>query len=237
MIAIPAVDLRDGACVQLVGGAYDEERIRLKDPVAVAKRWGELGFKRLHIVDLDCATGRGNNDEVISQMLSEGDGEMQVGGGLRTTPRVEQLLNAGAAFAIVGTRAVTDALWLADIARQFPRRIIVAADVRGRQLATHGWEQVLPKDILSVIDELNALPLAGILVTAVHVEGQMHGPDLSLVEDVVARATLPILASGGVASVEDLRALADRGAAATVIGMALYSGALDARALAEEFAG
>jgi phosphoribosylformimino-5-aminoimidazole carboxamide ribotide isomerase len=208
----------------------------LKDPVAVAMRWADIGFKRLHVVDLDSATGRGDNADVIDQILANRKSDVQVGGGIRSTPRVEQLLTKGAAFAVVGTRAVTDSTWLSEITCRFPQQIILAADVRGRQIVTHGWEQSLPKDIIDLVAELNAVPLAAVLVTAVHVEGQMQGPDLALIEEVVAEATLPVLASGGVGTMQDLRALADRGAAATIIGMALYSGALDAHAVAEEFA-
>jgi len=236
MIAIPAVDLRSGACVQLVGGSYDAERIRLSDPVAVAKGWADWGFGRLHVVDLDGATGRGNNSALIERLLADRQCEVQVGGGVRSTDRVAQLVTAGAASVVVGTRAVTDAAWLAEISCRFPGQIIVAADVRGRRIATNGWQQSLAKDIVELIDELNTLPLAAVLVTAVHVEGQMHGPDLALVEDVVRSAAVPILASGGVACIDDLRALAVRGVSGTVIGMALYSGALDPRTVAEEFA-
>jgi phosphoribosylformimino-5-aminoimidazole carboxamide ribotide isomerase len=236
MIAIPAVDLRDGACVQLVGGDYADERVRLADPAGVARDWVRYGFRRLHVVDLDAATGRGSNREIISELLRDTSASLQVGGGVRDETRIEELLASGASAVVVGTRALEDADWLAQVATTYPNEILVAADVRDRRVVTHGWARTLPREIIDVTEELSALPLAGLLVTAVHREGRMQGADLFLMEDVVDAASFPVYASGGIGSVADLRALADRGVAAAVIGMALYTGAIDPWQTAEEFA-
>jgi phosphoribosylformimino-5-aminoimidazole carboxamide ribotide isomerase len=235
MIAIPAVDLREGACVQLVGGEYTEERVRLADPVAVAREWERYGFKRLHIVDLDAATGRGSNQEIVSELLRDSTAQLQIGGGIRTGTQIEDMLSRGATAVVVGTRALEDADWLARIATTYPNEIVVAADVRDRRVVTRGWSRTLPREIVDVTEELSSLPLAGLLVTAVHREGRMEGADLFLMEDVVDAASFPVFASGGIASVADLRALADRGVAAAIIGMALYTGAVDPWHTAEEF--
>jgi phosphoribosylformimino-5-aminoimidazole carboxamide ribotide isomerase len=235
MIAIPAIDLREGACVQLVGGEYTEERIRLPDPIAVAREWSRHGFRRLHVVDLDAATGRGSNRNVVTDLLRQDVGDIQVGGGIRTTTQVEEMLANGARAVVVGTRALEDADWLAEIATTYPNEIFVAADVRERRVVTHGWTRTLPREIVDVTEELSTLPLAGLLVTAVHREGKMQGADLFLMEDVVEAASFPVFASGGVRSMADLRALADRGVAAAIIGMALYSGVIDPWQAAEEF--
>jgi phosphoribosylformimino-5-aminoimidazole carboxamide ribotide isomerase len=235
VIAIPAVDLRDGACVQLVGGSYREERVRLDYPVEVARSWERYGFSRLHVVDLDAATGRGSNRSVVRSILDEADVPVQVGGGVRSGDLVEELLDAGATNVIVGTRALEEIEWLAGIAASHPGEIIVACDVRERRVTTRGWVRTLPVDILDAVDELNSLPLAGLLVTAVHREGQMQGTDLPLMEDVAEASNFPVYASGGVASMQDLRALEHRGIAGVVIGMALYTGALDPVVVAGEF--
>ena len=235
MIAIPAVDLREGRCVQLVGGEYAKERVRLEDPLAVVRDWARLGFQRVHIVDLDAATGRGSNMAVVRELLRETSLEAQVGGGLRDTDAVERALDDGAARVVVGTRAVEDPDWLAELADEFPDEIIVAADVRDRKVVTRGWRHTLPQDVVDLAEELNALPLAGLLVTAVHKEGRLAGTDLPLMEDVAEASRHPVIASGGITRVADLRALADRGVAAAVIGMALYTGTLDPRLVAEEF--
>lgn len=235
MIAIPAVDLRDGACVQLVGGSYTAERVRLENPVEVARSWEQFGFARLHVVDLDAATGRGSNRSIVCSLLDEVDVPVQVGGGIRSGDEIEELLLAGATNVIVGTRALEEMEWLAGVAGRHPGEIIVACDVRERRVTTRGWVHTLPVDILDAVEELNALPLAGLLVTAVHREGQMQGTDLPLMEDVAESSYFPVYASGGVASMQDLRALEYRGIAGVVIGMALYTGALDAAAVAGEF--
>jgi phosphoribosylformimino-5-aminoimidazole carboxamide ribotide isomerase len=236
VIAIPAVDLREGACVQLVGGSYARERVRLNDPVGVARRWVELGFQLLHVVDLDAATGRGTNAPLVGRLIAECGGEVQVGGGVREGDAIERLLADGAGRVVVGTRALEDPAWLEEMACLYPGELVVAADVRGRRVVTRGWGRTLPREVLDVVEELSELPLAGVMVTAVHREGQLGGTDLPLMEDVAASSAHPVLASGGIATMGDLRALADRGVAGAVIGMALYTGALDARAVAEEFA-
>ena len=235
MIAIPAIDLRDGACVQLVGGSYEKERVRLANPAEVAREWTRYGFRRLHVVDLDAATGRGSNVAVIREILRDVPADIQVGGGVRESDQIEDLLQEGASRVIVGTRALEEPDWLAEVAEDFPGQIVVAADVRDRRVVTRGWARTLPANILDVVEELNDLPLGALLVTAVHREGRMQGVDLPLIEDVAEASNVPVLASGGVASVHDLRALAYRDVAGVVIGMALYTGALDPRAVAGEF--
>jgi phosphoribosylformimino-5-aminoimidazole carboxamide ribotide isomerase len=236
MLAIPAVDLREGACVQLVGGEYDAERVRLADPVAVARGWRALGFRTLHVVDLDAATGRGENRGIVAAILADG-GDVQVGGGVRDEAAIAWLLEQGAARVVVGTRALEDGAWLDEMTARFPRRIVVAVDARDGKVATHGWAKTDDRDAVETVRGLSALPLAGILVTAVEREGRLAGPSLDLTERAAKAAACPLHASGGIASAEDLRALSDRGVAAAVLGMALYTGALDARAVAEEFAG
>lgn len=235
MIAIPAVDLRDGACVQLVGGSFAQEKVRIENPVDVARSWEHYGFHRLHVVDLDAATGRGSNITVVRSLLFDSGVPIQVGGGVRSSELVEELLDAGASRVIVGTRAIEEPEWLAELAARHPGEIIVACDVRERRVTTRGWAHTLPLDILDVVDELNSLPLAGLLVTAVHREGQMQGTDLPLMEDVAESSNFPVYASGGVATMQDLRALEHRGLAGVVIGMALYTGALDPVVVAGEF--
>lgn len=235
MIAIPAIDIRGGACVQLVGGSYDAERVRLEDPAGVARQWEYAGFRQLHVVDLDAATGRGDNARTVREVLSATAMDVQVGGGVRDADRIEALLRDGARRVVVGTRGIEDPDWLDEIATTFPDTVLLATDVRDRRVVTRGWGELSSRYVLDVIQELNALPLAGVLVTAVHKEGQMLGADLPLMEDVVEESECPVFASGGVGTMGDLRALEDRGVAGVIVGMALYTGAIDPRAVAEEF--
>ncbi|HKO14749.1 MAG TPA: 1-(5-phosphoribosyl)-5-[(5-phosphoribosylamino)methylideneamino] imidazole-4-carboxamide isomerase [Gemmatimonadaceae bacterium] len=237
MIAIPAVDLRGGACVQLVGGDPAQERVRISDPVSVVRRFERAGFHRLHLVDLDAATDTGSNRREVEEILRDTSAAVQVGGGVRSTDTIEQLLDAGAEHVIVGTRALEEPDWLAHVASLYPGALIVATDVRERRLVTRGWVRTLPLDAVDVVQELNAHALGGILVTAVHLEGRMRGPDLTLMEDVAEASHWPIIASGGIASIEDIRALEHRGITAVVLGMSLYTGTLDPLRVAQEFGG
>jgi phosphoribosylformimino-5-aminoimidazole carboxamide ribotide isomerase len=235
MIAIPALDLRGGACVQLAPGSYDEEVIRIPDPVGVAIAWRQYGFRHLHVVDLDGVTGRGNNTPEVQAILGATDVEVQVGGGIRTRELIERCLNDGAQRVVIGTRALEDPDWLAEMSGEFPGCIVVAADVRDRKILSHGWTRTHPKLVLDLVEDLNGLPLAGVLVTAVHREAAMRGTDLPLMEDVAEAADFPVFASGGLGNLGDLRALADRGVAAAIVGIALYNGAMDPWVVAEEF--
>jgi phosphoribosylformimino-5-aminoimidazole carboxamide ribotide isomerase len=235
MLAIPAIDLRDGHCVQLVGGDYTKEAVRLDEPLRVAQQWVAAGFSRLHLVDLDAATGRGSNRDLLREIITRSGVPAQVGGGVRSEDAVSALLDDGADRVVVGTRGVEDLDWLAEQAERFPHRLVLAADVSGRKVVTRGWAKESTIDVLDLIRDLEHLPLAGVLVTAVHKEGKLQGTDLLLMADVVEAAPWPVIASGGVSSMLDLQALEDRGVAAAVLGMALYTNALDARIVAEEF--
>ena len=240
MQVIPAIDLRDGACVQLVGGSYAEERVRIADPIAIAENWARLGFGRIHLVDLDAATGRGSNREIVTEILGSLTRErginVQCGGGVRDFATIDQLLALGASEVVLGTRAIEDRAWLEEAVTRFPNRIVIAADARERQLVLRGWSETDSRDVLDFIDELASLPLAGILVTAVEREGRLEGPDLPLMREIALRSTHPIQASGGLRSEADIRALAELGVSAAIVGMALYTGALDPQTIIEEFA-
>lgn len=235
MIVIPAVDLRDGFCVQLVGGSFEREMVRIDDPVAAARKWETDGFQSIHVVDLDAAMRTGSNAEVVSSILRSVGCEVQVGGGIREEHQIEDLLRDGATRVVVGTRAIEDRDWLSDIASRFPGVIIVAADTKERSLVTRGWTRTSSRNVIDLVEELNDLPLAGVLVTAVHREGRLQGPDIQLMEDVVRASDHPIHSSGGIRGLNDLHDLAEEGVAAAIVGMAIYTGALDPRAAAEEF--
>jgi phosphoribosylformimino-5-aminoimidazole carboxamide ribotide isomerase len=234
MQVIPAIDLRDGACVQLVGGSYADERVRIPNPALVADSWARLGFGRIHLVDLDAATGRGSNRQIVTTIL-ERPLNVQCGGGVRDLGTIAELLAAGASEVVLGTRAIEDRAWLEDAVARYPNRIIVAADTKGLQLVTRGWSETGSQTVIDFIDDLSQLPLAAILVTAVDKEGRMEGPDLSLMQELALRSKTPLQASGGVRNVDDLRALADLGVSAAIVGMALYMGALDPQTIIEEF--
>jgi phosphoribosylformimino-5-aminoimidazole carboxamide ribotide isomerase len=236
MKAIPAIDLRDGACVQLVGGRYAEERVRLPDAVAVARDWRMRGFDTLHLIDLDAATGRGSNTPLAARVIAAFGAGVQIGGGVRDERQIETWLGCGASRVVLGTRAIEEPEWLVAMAARFPHRLVVAADTRGDAVVTRGWSRVLPVTPGDLIARVAPLPLAALLVTAVEREGRLAGADLELYRRLAAVARQPLIASGGIATLEDLRALAASGVGAAVIGMALYLGTLDATRVAEDYA-
>ncbi len=237
MIAVPAVDVRGGRCVQLVGGRPEDERVSLPDPAAVARRWWDEGFRTLHVVDLDAALGAGRNREAVRAVLEATSADVQVGGGIRDTETAEELLEEGADRIVVGTRALQDSKWLEGLSRSHPGRVVVAADVRDGRILTKGWTQASDLEVESFLPELGSFPLAGVLCTDVGREGRMTGVDRSAVRRVLDASPFPVWISGGIGSLEDLRTLKELGAHRAVLGMSLYTGALEARTVAREFGG
>ncbi|MGH7447779.1 MAG: HisA/HisF-related TIM barrel protein [Longimicrobiales bacterium] len=237
MIVYAAIDLRQGRVVQLVGGSPDEERVSLPDAAAVARDWLGCGFTALHVVDLDAALGLGSNDDAVQAVIAASAGaRVQVGGGVRTTDRVEALLQAGAAAVVVGTRAVQEPAWLEEISTGWPDRIVLAADVRGDEVVVRGWTAGAGVSVDELLARIADLPLAAVLVTDVAREGRMSGADTSRFRRLVDVSAHPVLASGGIAGAADLAALSLTGVAGAVVGMALYTGALDAAAVARDYA-
>lgn len=235
MIVLPAVDLKGGRCVQLVGGRPEDERVALPDPAAVARGWWEGGFRSLHVVDLDAALGSGDNRETVAAVLGATPATAQVGGGVRSDGAVEALLEAGAARVVVGTRAVDDPDWLRALALRHPDRVVVAADVRHGVVLRRGWTEESPLRIEGFLESLADLPLGAVLCTDVAREGRMEGIDLAGVRTVLAASAHPVQVSGGITTMDDLAALADAGAAGAVLGMALYTDTLDAEAVAAAY--
>ncbi len=235
MIAAPAVDLREGRCVQLVGGRPEEERVSLPDPRAQARSWWEMGFGTLHLVDLDAALSLGHNREIIREITEGSEATVQVGGGVRDEKGLEALLEVGAHRVIVGTRAVDDPEWLEVQSARFPDRILVAADIRDGTVLRKGWTESSRMPILELLERLAPVPLAGILCTDVGREGRMEGTDLSMAERLATVSRHPLWVSGGITTLEELRALRSAGAAGAVLGMAIYTGVLPPEEVAEEF--
>ena len=236
MIAIPALHIRDGACVQLADSTYDQEVVRIPDVLGVDHAWQRYGFHYLHVVDLDAINGRGSNTELIRTLVSRSEAEVQVGGGLKTREALQQMLAEGARRVIVGARALEEPDWIAEMSGLFPGSVVVAADVRERKVLAAGWARARPILLLDLIDELNRLPLAGLIVGTSPYDDIAGAPHLALLEDAAADAEFPVIAAGNFTTMSELRAVADRAVSAAIVGAALYSGALDPRLVAEEFA-
>ncbi|PYM38018.1 MAG: 1-(5-phosphoribosyl)-5-((5-phosphoribosylamino)methylideneamino)imidazole-4-carboxamide isomerase [Candidatus Rokuibacteriota bacterium] len=230
MIVIPAVDLRGGRCVRLREGRADRETVFSEDPVAMAERWAALGARRLHVVDLDGAfAGAPRQTPLIAAIArAVAPVPLEAGGGLRDLAAVEAALAAGAAWAVVGTRAALDPVFLKDVCRQFPGQIIVAVDGRGPRVAVKGWTEVVSETVGELAARARDGGAAALLYTDVSRDGTGLGPNLADTDALARAVRMPILASGGVGSVEDLRRLAGLpGVVGAVVGQALYTGAVD----------
>lgn len=235
MIAYAAIDLRGGQAVQLVGGRPDAQKVALPDPAAIAQQWIAAGFAALHVVDLDAALGTGDNRPLIAEILDIATVPVQVGGGVRDEAAIEELLAAGATRVIVGTRAIEDAAWRARIAEEFAGRIVVAADVRDRLITTRGWTEQTNVSVDAFVHEAGAQPLAALLITDVGREGRLVGVDVALFASMAGASAIPIIAAGGIRDMADLHALNDAGVAGAVLGMSLYTGAIEPIMAAAEF--
>lgn len=235
MIAAPAIDLRDGRCVQLVGGHPDRMKISLPDPGDVAERWWSLGFGTLHLVDLDAALESGDNLGLLRDLIAGTPAVTQVGGGIRDDERAEALFAAGADRIVVGTRALDDADWLAALAARHPGRVMVAADTRHGIVLRLGWTDLTGMPASALLPRLGALPLAGILATDVGREGRMEGIDRVGTAVTVRSTHHPVWIAGGVTTEDELDYLERIGAAGAVLGMALYMDAMDAASVARRW--
>ena len=230
MIVIPAVDVKAGRCVRLREGRADAETVFSDDPVAMATQWALRGAQRLHVVDLDGAFGNPRQTALITKIIAAvGPVPVEVGGGLRDLAAVESVLEAGATWAVVGTRAALDARFLRDVCARFPAGIIVAVDARGPRVAVKGWTEVADVTVTEVGRRAQEAGAAALLYTDVSRDGTERGPNVAETAALARALQTPILASGGVATVADISALAavaDAGIEGVVVGRALYTGAL-----------
>lgn len=235
MLLIPAIDLKDGSCVQLRQGAAASATVYSEDPPAMARRWAAAGARRLHVVDLDGAFG---GEPVHAAVVGDvvravPDVAVQVGGGIRSLEAASAYLEAGASQVIAGTRAIEEPGFLRELATAFPGRAALGLDARGGRLATRGWQAEADVDAAAFVARIAALdlPLFAIVYTDVARDGMLSGVDAAATGRLAATAPVPVIASGGVRSLADLEALRalDLGAAllGAISGSALYEGTLD----------
>jgi phosphoribosylformimino-5-aminoimidazole carboxamide ribotide isomerase len=225
----PAVDLCGGKCVQLVGGVPGTEVVALNDPISEAKRWVDAGTEVLHIIDLDGAIqGVRINAPILKQIVRSFDLYIQVGGGIRTKEDVSDLLDIGVDRVILGTAALERPAIVEELSIEYGRsRIMVALDVKRGLVTTEGWQKTLNKSAADLGLLYQGLGAGSILFTNIDVEGQQKGLDLAPTRDLVRSVKIPVVAAGGVTTVEDVFDLREIGAAGAVVGTAIYTGKLD----------
>ena len=224
MLVIPAIDVLGGKCVRLKRGDYTRPTVYSDDPVDVADSFAAAGAQRIHVVDLDAARGQGDNHALIQRLAQRTDVKVQVAGGIRAEAQVERLLAAGAHAVVMGTAAVREPRLLERCARAHHGRVLAALDVRDGQPSVHGWTESEPLKIGVLLARWDVLPLGGVVFTSIERDGTLEGPDLKTLAQVRSMTGLPILYSGGVASIDEIRAVAKAGAAAVIVGKALYEG-------------
>ena len=231
---IPAIDIIDGQCVRLTKGDYDQKTVYRDSPAEVAKEFEQLGFKRLHVVDLDGAKSKHIvNSPVLSHITTETQLTVDFGGGIKTDEDIEKAFAAGASMVTVGSIAVTQPeLFMGWLAKYGADRMILGADVRNGKISINGWKEDSTEDLLPFLKKYIEAGVKTVLCTEISKDGTLQGPAIELYKEVMAAyPQLHLIASGGVSSIDDIRALDAAGIPAVVFGKAIYEGRIDLREL------
>ena len=234
----PAIDLRGGKCVRLRQGDYQRETVYGDDPAAMARQWIGQGARCLHLVDLDGARdGSTANFEAVRQIVTAVDVPCELGGGIRDSGTIGRYLQLGLSRLVVGTRALKEPDWFRQMCREFPKQLALGIDAKGGLVATDGWLKTSTTSAIELARQFAAEPLAAIIYTDISRDGMLQGPNLTAMAEMDAAVEVPVIASGGVTTAADVRALARIGLDGCIIGRALYEGTLtlaDALSAAEE---
>lgn len=223
----PAIDLRGGKCVRLRQGDYTQETVFGDDPAAMARHWVAEGAERLHLVDLDGAKqGRPANLASVAAILAAVDVPCELGGGVRDESTIRELLDLGLARLVIGTLAINEPEWFRRMAALFPGKLVLGIDARGGRVATDGWTKTSDMSAVELARQLADAPLAAINYTDIETDGMMTGPNLAAMREMAEAVDIPVIASGGVTSAEDVARLAAVPVAGCIIGRALYEGNL-----------
>ena len=232
MLIIPAIDLKDGQCVRLRQGLMDDSTVFSDDPVAMARRWVDAGCRRLHLVDLNGAfAGEPVNGDVVTAIARAYPNlPVQIGGGIRSLETIEHYVRAGVDFVIIGTRAVKEPAFVAEACKAFPGKVIVGLDARDGRVATDGWAEVTEVMAADLAKQFEADGVAAIVYTDIARDGMMQGVNVEATVAMARASTIPVIASGGITNLDDIRALkavANQGICGAITGRAIYEGTLD----------
>ena len=222
MFVIPAIDILGGKCVRLWQGDFEQPTTYSDDPAAMTMDFERAGAQRVHVVDLDAARSSGDNRAVIESLIRSSSITVQVAGGIRSSEQIDAWLAMGATAVVMGTAAVREPELLAECAQRHAGQVLAALDIRDGRPAVAGWLETETIDIHDLIARWDALPLAGLILTATDRDGTMAGPDT--LARLRRMSRLPIQYSGGVSSLDDLRAVREADATAVILGRSLYEG-------------
>lgn len=229
MIVIPAIDLKDGKCVRLLQGKKEEVTVYSDDPVSMAKHWVNMGAELLHVVDLDGAfTGEQKNFDVIVAIRKAIDIPVHVGGGIRDMERIEKLINLGIDRTIIGTSAVNKPDMVKKACEKFPGKVLMGIDAKDGKVAVKGWEEVTEWGAIEFAKKMQTDGAAGIIYTDIARDGMLSGPNLDAMAKMVNALKIPVIASGGVSSIDDIKNLMQiKNLWGVITGKAIYEGTLD----------
>jgi phosphoribosylformimino-5-aminoimidazole carboxamide ribotide isomerase len=228
MDILPAIDLRDGKCVRLIQGQYDRQITYKDDPVAQAQEFYDAGARWLHLVDLDGAKeGYPVNAETVGRIVHGTSLKVELGGGIRDEKTIEQMLHLGLERVILGTKAIEDFEWFSQMSFLFPGKLVLGLDARGSTLAKHGWIQEGGQDLIGFARKAAGLPIAAIIYTDISKDGMLAGPNLQRTQQLIEAVSVPVIASGGVTTLQDVKNTKSIGAAGAIIGRSLYEGTID----------
>jgi len=228
MIIYPAIDIKDGKCVRLVQGRFDDETIYSDDPVEVALKWERFGAQFLHVVDLDGArTGEPRNAKVISEIAARVSVPVQMGGGIRSVDKVEAVLNSGIKRVILGTSAIKDPELVRIVLKEYGDSIAIGIDARDGMVAIEGWEKTSDFTAVEFARKMQSLGAKTIIYTDISRDGMLSGPNLKAMEEMAGAVDIDVIASGGVGRIEDISNLKNTGVSGVIIGKALYTGNVD----------
>jgi len=227
---IPAVDIKDGRAVRLKQGRADQQTIYDENPVRAAKRWADSGAKRIHIVDLDGAfEGKPRNAAIVLEILKafSAQHEIEIGGGMRTAESIQTFLQAGAARVVVGTKALEDISFLAGLTERFPGRINLGLDAKGGKIVTKGWVQVSEVLATDLVERFSDMAIGEVIYTDIETDGMLQGPNFKQIEQMLNASPFPVIASGGVTTLENIRDCKKMGCYGAIVGKALYDGRME----------
>lgn len=230
MLVIPAIDLKDGRCVRLRQGDMAAETVYSEEVPPVASRWQQAGAKLIHVVDLNGAVdGEPRNLPQIEAVIKTVSVKVQVGGGIRNIATVRRYLSAGVWRVVLGTAALTDRAFLEQACKEFPRQIVLGLDARDGKVAMKKWTAVSETAAIDLLKELSGYELGAVIYTDISRDGMLSGPNIQALKEVVDFSSFPVIASGGITRVEDLRAVRSLGPRieGAIVGKALYDGKLD----------
>lgn len=234
MIIYPAIDIKDGKCVRLLRGSFDDVTVYGDDPAEMAKKWEAQGGEYIHVVDLDGAVkGHGVNAEAIRRICESVSVPVQTGGGIRTMEDIEAKLSCGISRVIIGTKAVSDPEFIKNAVEKYGSKIAIGIDAKDGKVAIEGWEKTTEYDAVEFAEKMTALGVKTIIYTDIATDGTLAGPNVEAMKEMASSVNADVIASGGIGNIEHIKSLSETGVEGVIVGRALYTGGVDLAAAVE----